>query len=181
MAGLSGRRVSLRALAEEDGEALLEAVTSSREGLKRRLRWVSKVQTLDDCRTFIGASAQEGGSGDSAVFAVLEPRTGALAGIAALQNLRAEPGVAELSGWIRSDRQGKGYAQDAAKTLLNHAFRREGFQRVYARIDPLNRAARKVIRRLGFRYEGCLRHDKRLNGRWVDQECWGLLRSEWRK
>lgn len=38
---------------------------------------------------------------------------------------------------------------------------------------------RKVLQSLEFRYEGCLRQDLRLNGRWIDQECWGLLRAEW--
>ena len=26
-----------------------------------------------------------------------------------------------------------------------------------------------------------LRKHKRLNGRWVDQECWGLLKTEWKR
>jgi ribosomal-protein-alanine N-acetyltransferase len=53
--------------------------------------------------------------------------------------------------------------------------------RLYARIDPANRPSRKVLKKLRFRYEGTLREDKRLNGRWVHQECWGMLRSEWQR
>ena len=80
-------------------------------------------------------------------------------------------------GW----RQNKGYGVEAGRLLIAHAFRRESLQKLYARLDPGNRGARKVLQRAGFRYEGCLRREKRLNGRWIDQECWGLLRSEWRK
>ena len=74
-----------------------------------------------------------------------------------------------------------GLAVEAGRRLLKTAFLKEGLQRVYARIEPSNRAARRILQKLGFSYEGCLRREKKLNGRWVDQECWGLLKSEMKK
>jgi ribosomal-protein-alanine N-acetyltransferase len=95
--------------------------------------------------------------------------------------VKAERGQAALGAWVRSDRQDKGYAAEAGRLLVEHAFRKLGLYRIYARIDPANRPFRKVLKKLGFRYEGCLRGDRRLNGRWVDQECWGLLKAEWKR
>lgn len=181
MPALQGRRLKLRALAEADAAALFEAVSSSHDELKRRLRWASSVKSEADCLDFIRSCAAQAGRGDSQVFAVIEVRKNRPAGVAALQHMLDTPGLAEISLWIRTDRQGKGYAFESGKLLTAHAFRGDALQRLFARIDPGNRAARKVLKRLGFLYEGCLRHEKRLNGRWIDQECWGLLRSDWKK
>lgn len=180
MNSLTGRRLSLREFAAEDALALFEAVEASRAMLRRRLRWVSSVASPEDCRIFIRGSLAEGEKGGRLVCGVFEPG-GRLAGIAALQGMLERPGLAEISGWVRADRRERGYALEAGRLLVGHAFRKEGLERLYARIDPANRAARKVVKRLGFSYEGCLRRDKRLNGRWIDQECWGLLKPEWKK
>jgi len=178
---LQGRRLQLRPLAEGDAAALFTAVDSSRAGLKRRLRWVASVASAEDCRGFIRASCAAAQRGEREVYAVIESRSGALVGVAALQGMLAVPGLAELSLWIRCDRQDRGYAAEAGKLLVTHAFRRDVLHKLYARIDPANRPARKVLQKMGFRYEGCLRHDRRRNGRWIDQECWGLIRVEWRR
>ncbi|MDD5627833.1 MAG: GNAT family protein, partial [Elusimicrobia bacterium] len=178
---LRGRRLSLAPLAAEDAEALFAAVDSSRESLRRRLRWVPAAASAEDSRGFIRACGEARERGEREDFGVFEARSGLLAGVASLQGLQAGPGLAEVSLWIRADRQGRGYGVEAGRLLVEHAFRREGLQKVYARLDPANRAARKVLQRAGFRYEGCLRREKLLNGRWLDQECWGLLRNEWRR
>jgi RimJ/RimL family protein N-acetyltransferase len=177
-APLQGRRLRLRPLAESDAEALCAAVEASREVLRRRLRWGGEAASVESSRGFVRAAARSRGERED--FGVFEARGGALAGVASLQGMLVVPGLAEFSLWVRADRQGRGYGAEAGRLLAAHAFRRQGLHRLWARIDPANRAARKVLQGMGFRYEGCLRHEKRLNGRWVDQECWGLLRSEWR-
>lgn len=180
MPGLKGRRLELRPLAEADAEALYAAVESSREHLRRRLRWISSVSSPEHCQAFIRRSLEEAGTGAGRVFGIFESRAQDLVGVASLGDRLRTPGVAELSGWVRADRLDRGYALEAGRIALAWALRKEGLQRLYAVIDPANRAARKVLQRLGLRYEGCLRHHRRLNNRWVDQECWGLLRTEWK-
>ena len=177
---LRGRRLLLKPLAETDAPALFAAVEVSREVLRRRLRWASGAVSAERSRGFIRAAAEARGRGEREEFGVFEARTGALAGVVSLQGLLAVPGLAELSLCIRADRQGRGCGTEAARLLAAHAFLSDDLQKLYARLDPANRAARKVLQRAGFRYEGCLRHEKRLNGLWIDQECWGLLRAEWR-
>lgn len=180
MPGLKGRRLELRPLTEADAEALYAAVEASREHLRRRLRWVSRASSLMESLAFIRGRLGEAGRGEGRVFAIIERRTRALVGVASLGDRLRTEGVAELSGWVRADRLNRGYALEAGRIALAQAFRKERFQRLCAEIEPGNRAARKVLQRLGFRYEGCLRHHRRLNNRWVDQECWGLLRTEWK-
>ncbi|MFH1725147.1 MAG: GNAT family protein [Elusimicrobiota bacterium] len=179
---MQGRRLHLRPLAAADAEALFEAVESSRESLKRRLRWVSEVREASDEARFIAQAEAEAASGDAFTWGAFDNRSEKLVGMTALQGMhKAEGSQARIGAWVRSGRQDKGYAAEAGRLVLEHAFRKAGLHRVYARLDPSNRAFRKVLKRLGFRYEGCLRADKRVNGRWVDQECWGLLKDEWKR
>ncbi|MFA6030028.1 MAG: GNAT family protein [Elusimicrobiota bacterium] len=177
-AALSGRKVLLRPLQETDAEALLEAAESSREALRRWVDWASTPLNLQGELDFVRRT----GSVPDHVWGLFELRTGRLAGAAALRRLEPEERAqARLTLWVRADRQGRGYATEAARLLVEHALRRMGLHRVGARIDPANRSARKVLKKAGFRYEGCLRDDRRAHGRWVDQECWGFLKSDWKR
>lgn len=173
---IAGRRVYLRALSQDDAPALLEAVASSRESLKRRLRWVPEEPDLDFFVRFISSSA---GAGDSETWGVFETKDDRLIGVASLQDMRDQRrGRARLALWIVSDRQDKGLGTETARCVVEYGIRKRGLHRLFARLDPANRAFRRVLKKIGFRYEGCLRSDRRLNGRWVDQECWGMLKSE---
>jgi len=174
---LEGRRLRLRALAPEDAAALFEAVESSREALKRRLRWVTDIGSMEDEKDFISRSAAA--DSQTKVWGIFDKRTDRLLGVGSLEGISdAERGRARLAFWVRTDRQDRGLGAEVGRLILEHAFRRAGLHRIYARLDPTNRPFRKVLKRLGLRYEGCLRSDRKLNGRWVDQECWGMLRGE---
>lgn len=172
---VDGRKVRLRPFAAEDAAALAEAAESSASQLKRRFAWAAEAPY--DAGAFVRRAQERAPTG---VFVVVEPKGDRFAGVASVAEEDPGSGRMRLSGWIRSDRAGRGLATEAGLLLVDHAFKRLGAHRVYARIDPANRAGRRVIRKLGFRYEGCLREDKRLNGRWVDQECWGILKKEWK-
>jgi RimJ/RimL family protein N-acetyltransferase len=178
---LEGRRLLLRPLDEADAAALAEAVDASRAMLKRRLRWAAEPQSVDDEKRFVAAAAGKVQKGEALVWGLFDARARRLVGVSSLDEICPEGARARFGIWVRSDRQDRGCAWEAGRLIAEHAFRKAGFHRLYARIDPTNRAFRKVLKKMGFRYEGCLRGDKRLNGRWIDQECWGLLRQEWKK
>lgn len=177
---LSGRRLALRPLVDADAPALLEAVATSRPQLRRRFRWVEAVGGIDDIAGFIRSAAAASQAGESFTFGAFELRGQRLVGVVALDPVMPALRRAQLGLWVRASDLDKGFAVEAGRLAVDLAFRKLGLHRLSARIDPTNRAARKVLQRLGFRYEGCLRQDKRLNNRWIDQECWGRLRSEWK-
>ncbi|MEE8425010.1 MAG: GNAT family protein [Elusimicrobiota bacterium] len=173
-AKLEGRRLSLRPMIPEDAGALFAAVESSREILKRRLRWVGNISAESDETAFIQRASRE-----SPIWGVFETRSDKFVGVSGLSPILPEDRSQLRFGvWIRTDRHDRGYASEVGKLVIDFAFRKLGCHRISARLDPANRSFRRVLKKLGFRYEGCLRDDQRLNGRWVDQECWGLLKSE---
>lgn len=173
----ASRRVELRPPLLTDAAALSAAVSESLEGLRRRMRWPKAAVSEADAVSFLKRAFEEEAAGAALHYVVVEPKDGRLAGMAALQRLKVEPGVAELSLWIRQSRQERGLGTLAAREMIDLGLKRK-LQRFWVRIEPSNRAARRVAQKLGFKYEGRLRRDRRLNGRWIDQECWGLLREE---
>ncbi len=177
---MPAKKVELRPPLLTDAAELAAAVSESLETLRRRMRWARPAMTQADAAAFLKRAFDEEAAGEAAHYLVIEVKSGKLAGVAALQKLSREPGNGEIAIWIRQSLQEKGLGTAAGKQLLELGLKQRKLQRLWLRVDPANRSARRVAQKLGFKYEGRLRRDKRLNNRWIDQECWGLLREEWK-
>jgi len=169
-------RLELRPLSAADAPALLDAIQAPREALKRRFRWPAHVVSPEQCAEFVLRAGEAEARGEEIARGAFLTKNGELVGVGALQRLKENPGVAEISFWVRADRQDKKYGQEIGRALIETAFKAHVL-RLGSRIDPANRAARQVLKKLKFKYEGRLRREKRLNNRWIDQECWGLLKE----
>lgn len=80
---------------------------------------------------------------------------------------------------VRRDGWGRGYATDAARTMLDFGFRHLGLHRISATIGPGNAASIAVAKRLGFQYEGRIRDHVFTNGAWRDSLLYSVLDGEW--
>jgi ribosomal-protein-alanine N-acetyltransferase len=87
--------------------------------------------------------------------------------------------AAHLGYAIHADHWGRGYATDASRVLLRFAFGPLGKHRVSAAIGPDNEASIAVVKRLGFSYEGRIRHHVFTNGAWRDSLLYSLLEHEY--
>jgi len=74
---------------------------------------------------------------------------------------------------------GCGYMTLGLKAVLGDAFRKRGFHRLEANIQPGNEASRRLVQRLGFRQEGFSPRYLKIAGRWRDHERWALTKEEW--
>ena len=89
-------------------------------------------------------------------------------------NQRCEIGFA-----LARDSWGRGYASEALRLALAHAFDVLGFRRIEADVDPRNDASLRVLEGLGFVREGYLRERYNVNGEIQDSVYLGLLRGDW--
>ncbi|MGC9541124.1 GNAT family N-acetyltransferase [Streptomyces sp. UG1] len=80
---------------------------------------------------------------------------------------------------IAASEWGKGYATDAARTMIRFGFGELGLHRISAAIGPENRASIRVVEKLGFTREGVLRDHVFTNGEWRDSVLYSLLTHEW--
>ncbi|MDD7970848.1 GNAT family N-acetyltransferase [Roseinatronobacter alkalisoli] len=87
----------------------------------------------------------------------------------------------EVGYIFNPDYAGKGYATEAVQAMVDTGFRKCGFHRIFARLDPLNTGSVGVMERLKFRREAHLIHNDRFEGSWGDEFIYALVRSEWEK
>ncbi len=92
----------------------------------------------------------------------------------------AEPDRTAEIGWILAPgSQGRGYALESARLVLDLAFGEIGLHRVYAELDPRNTASVALCERLGMRHEAHFVEHMWLKGEWSDTGHYAILEREW--
>jgi len=83
-------------------------------------------------------------------------------------------------GWmLHPEYHGQGYATEAARVLLAHAFEERGLHRLTSGCDARNTASWRLMERLGMRREAHSRQSHLAGGVWQDEYLYALLRDEW--
>lgn len=161
---LAGEQVLLREATADDEDDVLAIYSDDRV-----TRWLSF-----DSRERLGVRALLAGVAERAgteprkeyFLAVTLPRTGRVIGIIQLQ--LGGVFAAKIGYAMAYDHQGKGYGIDAVRTALEFAFGPLRLHRVTAAVGPDNEASIRLVTRLGFELEGCLRDHVFTNGSWRD-------------
>lgn len=89
--------------------------------------------------------------------------------------------MCELGIWIGRDWWGKGYGQDAVRTLVQYAFRHLNLRKVRLEVLAEDERAVGAYRNAGFVEEGRLRAEAWHDGRYQDGLVMAVLRDEWRQ
>jgi RimJ/RimL family protein N-acetyltransferase len=85
-------------------------------------------------------------------FALLEKKSGALVG-ACGYGMRDEA-IPEIGYWIGEPFWGRGYATEAVRTMIDHAFTATDLDALAASCRVTNRASRGVLEKCGFQWTG---------------------------
>lgn len=80
------------------------------------------------------------------------PRYDAHLGCCGLRPYRLEDGIYELGFHLRPEHWGQGYATEAARAVIDHAFDTLHARALFAGHHPGNVASRRLLEKLGFRY-----------------------------
>lgn len=171
---LSGRAVTLREFRNDDAAAAYRIVGD--DAVTRFLSFDSRSER--EAATMIRGAVER---------ASLAPRTEYYFAVALPDDemigfIRLGLGgvqAAKLGYAIRADQWGKGYATDAARTMVGFGFQGLGLHRITAAIGPDNAASIALAERLGMRHEGRLRDHVFTNGAWRDSLLYSLLADEW--
>jgi RimJ/RimL family protein N-acetyltransferase len=77
------------------------------------------------------------------------------------------------------NQHGKGYATEALKETINYLFNELNKRRIVTSIDPRNIKSIRLVERLGFRKEAHFKESIFINGEWVDDLVYAILKDEW--
>ena len=147
---LTTERLVLRAMAWEDCEAFLPALTDP-ETMKYWSR--GPMQDLEEVREYLGWNIRGDGV-ESFVFAMHDTPQSALGWVVLMDR---KNNTAETGYMLRPDCRGHGYAREATAAGSEHGFTTRGLRRIYADTDPDNAGSINLLESLGFQLEGRLR------------------------
>ena len=175
---LRSDRLLLRPINKLDAEAFFkyrsDVITNQYQG------WVPK--TIDDVQTFISKVAENIDEYDTWFqFAIVLKDTGELIGDIGIHFLDEENYQAEIGCTLAKSQHGKGIANETLKTTIDYLFGDLNKHRISCSVDPNNVASIKMVERLGFRKEAHFKQSILIDGEWVDDIVYALLKSEWGK
>jgi RimJ/RimL family protein N-acetyltransferase len=112
-------------------------------------------------------------------FGLEDRASGALVGDLALKVNETDPREAEVGFTLAPAHQGRGYATEGLRALLDYAFGTLGLHRVVAVTDALNGPAAAVLERVGMRREAHFHENVFFKGAWGSEFLFAVLEREW--
>ena len=173
---LQTARLVLRSYCLDD-VADLAHLAGTREVSATTLR-IPHPYSEEDARNFISSGlADRAPDVPETRFAITLRISGQLCGGIGLRMESAHQ-HAELGYWLGVPFWGQGYATEAARAVVNYGFSNLQLHRIYASHFAGNPASGHVLRKIGMKYEGCLRGHICKWGQFHDLEYYGMIRTD---
>jgi ribosomal-protein-serine acetyltransferase len=171
-------RLRLRPPRRRDLRPLDEAIQETLPELVRWLPWAHRGHGRGDTRAYL-RDARIARARRNAFEFVIEDLAGeTLLGIVSAHRIDWMRRCAGLGYWVRRSAWSKQVATEAARGMIEFAFRTLELHRLEAQVAPGNEASRRVVQKLGFHREGIARDFEFIDGRYLDHIQYSLLRWE---
>ena len=169
-------RLTLRPIQIQDAKAVFEYRSNGR--VNKYQGWIPQI--VADVNDFIiyKVSPQIDLPGTWFQFVIVKNDTHELIGDIGVHFLPDDDSQVELGCTLNEVHQGKGYATEALREVIRYVFGPLGKRRIIASIDPRNLASVRLFERLGFSREAHFRESLFINGEWVDDLVYALLKHE---
>lgn len=170
-------RLLLRSIKLNDAEAIFkyrsDAVSNQYQG------WIPT--TIDDVNDFIKnrVSLIIDMADTWYQFAIVKKDSGELIGDVGIHFIGSDNNQAELGCTLGKKHFGFGYATEALRETTNYLFNELNKHRIVTSIDPKNIKSIKLVERLGFRKEAHFKESILIDGVWVDDLVYAILKDEW--
>jgi len=175
---LRTQRLVLRNFRRTDLDAVAGYLTLPE--VQRYLDWKSRDRA--DCAGLLEAMSRQVAlrrPGDVVALAITRSREDQVIGQVSLRWVDATAAQAELTFALAPEVQGRGYAREAIRAMLDLGFGEYGMHRIFARCSGRNHASIRVLERLGFRLEAHFREHALFQGEWDEELHFAMLDREW--
>jgi RimJ/RimL family protein N-acetyltransferase len=173
---LSNGVVRLRPWRDEDVPAI---VAACQDPEIPRWTMIPAPYGTADAAGFLLTAAEQARTGEGAMLAVVDERSGTVLGSIGVTVDRRH-GIGEIGYWVAAEERGRGVATQALHLLAAWALEALGLARLELTVHPPNAASRRVAEKAGFECEGLLRAYRDQRGERVDLLMYSLLPGELR-
>lgn len=174
-------RLILRPLSLSDADDLFQY--QSHPEIVRYIPWPERtreqvIEALEKYATSGKSELKE--NGDFILLAWELKSTGQVIGQSNLGFKSLEDQCADM-GWVtHQDFQRQGYAYEASRALISHAFANFPLHRIIAEIDTRNPESAQLAEKLGMRREGEFKEAEFFKGQWCSMWLYAILKSEFK-
>ena len=171
-------RLYIRSVSIEDKESVFNYRSDSETN--KYQAWIP--EKIEDVEAFIGKLSNEINVPETWFqFVIIEPETNTLLGDIGIHFIDSENKQVEIGCTLNKFYQGRGYATESLRKIIDYLISSLKKHRIVTSIDPLNINSVKLVERLGFRKEAHFVESIYINGKWVDDLVFALLAREWKQ
>ena len=173
---LDGARIRLRAMAGTDVPRLFAQFSDPKV-----MRYWSRppLMRVEDAREMFDEIDRGVRAGEFLQWAIALRTDDLMIGSCALFAHNSAHRRAEIGFALSSAYWGNGYAREAVRLALDHAFGALDLHRIEADVDPRNAASLRLLERAGFLREGWLRERWHVGGEIQDSAIYALLARDY--
>lgn len=174
---INTERLLLRAVCLDDAKDIFsyrsDSITNQFQG------WIPK--TFEEVHDFIANKVSSTINVEETwfQFAIIEKGKDKLIGDLGIHFLDSDQMQTEIGCTLNKNEHGKGYATEALKETIHYLFNKLNKHRIITSIDPENTKSIQLVERLGFRKEAHFRKSLLIDGKWVDDLVYAMLKEDW--
>jgi len=173
---LETNRLVIRPISIEDKNAVFEYRSDTKTN--KYQGWIPK--TIDDVVTFINKTAKQINLPETWFQVVIqEKETQKIIGDIGIHFFGKENKQVEIGCTLHKKFQHKGYATESLKRVIEYLFNELDKHRIITSIDPENISSIELVKRIGFRKEAHFVESLYINGKWVDDVIFALLKKDY--
>jgi ribosomal-protein-alanine N-acetyltransferase len=176
---LKTNRLVLRPLSEDDAQSIYENVKEN--DIAKWLIRLPQPYPSDGAIKFIRKSEENMKKGMSYELAVRLKSNNELIGVMSFCEVDKKNKNAEIGYWVTKKYWNMGYATEAGKRLLEFGYNVLNLERIFAKCVPENAPSKKVLEKIGMKYEGNFRHEFFREGKFIDMMYFGIIREDWKE
>ena len=168
-------RLALRQLRPNDAEDVFHYASDPE--VTQHTTWNAH-RTVADSLMFIEQTIAAYQRGENVELAMELKESKKVIGTCGMVSVSAEHCRGELAFAMAKEHWGGGLMGEALTAMLAFGYGPLQLNRVWARVDPDNMDAMRVLKRAGWQFEGTLRQDAKVRGQFRDVKLYSLLKKE---
>jgi RimJ/RimL family protein N-acetyltransferase len=155
---LTAQRLALRRYVTSDVPEVLRLMQANRDRLLRSFRELAMdLSTVEEVLAYVEKTAAGWSDCTAFVYGIWFEHDNDLVGQLTVKTIIWNVPSAELSYFVDRNWLRRGVAVEAIQAVLQQAFERGDFKRLFVRIIEINSESVALAHRMGFRHEGVLR------------------------
>lgn len=172
---LESNRLKYRQITLQDSRALFE-IRSNQEVMRFMGR--DKMKSVSESEDLIKSVTESFKSGTGINWGITERSADLMIGFFGFWKIDASNCRAEIGYALHPDHWGKGYMNEAARTLIDYGFKKLGLHSIEANVDPRNLSSIKLLEKIGFKKEAYFRENFLRNNKFEDSVIYSLLERD---